>query len=72
MSCLPATASKSHDHRAFGRSRSMHRPFPGITIDGDLSDWPAAMPRHAITNLHAFPTVTGPGRRENAFLFDRC
>jgi hypothetical protein len=51
------------------RAQSVDAPaVSGITVDGDLSDWPAAMPRHAIQNVHAFPTVTGPGRRENAFL----
>ena len=51
------------------RPQSADAPaLSGITIDGDLNDWPAAMPRHPIRNLHAFPTITGPGRREQAFL----
>ena len=51
------------------RPQSVDAPaLSGITIDGDLKDWPAAMPRHPIQNLHAFPTITGPGRREQAFL----
>jgi hypothetical protein len=40
----------------------------GITIDGDLKDWPAAMPRYPIQNMQAFPSANGPGRREHAFL----
>jgi hypothetical protein len=56
------------------RSPGPHRPsvdapaLSGITIDGDLKDWPAALPRYPIRNMHAFPTITGPGRREHAFL----
>jgi len=51
------------------RPQSVDAPvLSGITIDGDISDWPAAMARHPIQNLHAFPTITGPGRREQAFL----
>src|SRR5262249_33930689 len=33
----------------------------GITIDGDLKDWPVAMPRYPIKNLHVFPPYNGPG-----------
>src|SRR5262249_17609949 len=39
----------------------------GITVDGDLKDWPAAMERHAIRNLQAFPPRNGPGGLEHAF-----
>jgi hypothetical protein len=51
-----------------------HRPsvdapaLSGITIDGDLKDWPAAMPRYPIQNMQSFPNSNGPGRREHAFL----
>src|SRR5262249_43561915 len=31
----------------------------GITIDGDLKDWPAAMPRYAIKHLHNLPPYYG-------------
>ena len=40
----------------------------GITIDGDLKDWPPAMERHAISNLHMFPPANGHGGLENAFM----
>jgi hypothetical protein len=56
------------------RSAGPHRPsvdapaLSGMTIDGDLKDWPAAMPRYPIRNIHAFPNTNGPGRREHAFL----
>jgi Tol biopolymer transport system component len=40
----------------------------GITIDGDLADWPAAMPRYPIQNMQPFPPANGLGRREHAFL----
>jgi hypothetical protein len=39
----------------------------GITIDGDLADWPPAMPRHSIQNLQAFPPRDGLGSLEHAF-----
>jgi Tol biopolymer transport system component len=56
------------------RSASPRRPsvdapaLSGITIDGDLKDWPAAMPRYPIQNIVSLPQFTGPGRREQAFL----
>ena len=51
------------------RVQSVEAPaLSGITIDGDLKDWPAAMERHAIRNLHSFPPVNGPGGLEHAFL----
>jgi hypothetical protein len=51
------------------RPQSVDAPaLSGITIDGDLKDWPPAMPRYAIDNMHDFPTTNGPGRREHAFL----
>ncbi len=54
---------------AHARSRSADAPaLAGITIDGDLTDWPAAMPRHAIDNIHQFPNTNGPGPREHGFL----
>lgn len=38
------------------RARSVDAPaLSGITIDGDLKDWPVAMPRHAIENLAQDP-----------------
>jgi len=40
----------------------------GITVDGDLKDWPPAMERHGIKNLHIFPTTNGRGGLENAVL----
>ncbi len=51
------------------RAKSVSAPaLSGITIDGDLKDWPAAMPRYAIDNIHQFPNTNGPGRREHGFL----
>jgi hypothetical protein len=51
------------------RQQSVDAPaFSGITIDGDLKDWPPALPRYPIQNMQAFPTSNGPGRREHAFL----
>jgi hypothetical protein len=51
------------------RAQSVDAPvISGITIDGDLKDWPSAMPRHSIQNMHAFPTITGMGHRQHAFL----
>lgn len=51
------------------RAQSALAPaLSGITIDGDLKDWPPAMPRHAIENMHHFPFTNGPGPREHAFL----
>jgi hypothetical protein len=42
------------------RKPSVEAPaLTGITIDGDLKDWPAAMPRHAIKNLQNFPPYYG-------------
>ena len=43
------------------RSQSVEAPaLSGITIDGDLKDWPAALERHAIRNMHSFPPTNGP------------
>ncbi len=51
------------------RAQSADAPaLSGITIDGDLRDWPPAIPRHAIENMHQFPFTNGPGPREHAFL----
>ncbi len=51
------------------RAQSVDAPaLTGITIDGDLKDWPVAMPRHAIENMQQFPFTNGPGPREHAFL----
>jgi hypothetical protein len=40
----------------------------GITIDGDLKDWPAALPRYPIQNMLYLAPYTVPGRHEHAFL----
>jgi hypothetical protein len=51
------------------RPQSIDAPvLSGITIDGDLKDWPAAMPRYAIQNMLTLPSVTGVGHHQNAFL----
>jgi hypothetical protein len=51
------------------RAASIEAPaISGITIDGDLKDWPPAMERHAIGNLHMFPTANGHGGLQNAFM----
>ena len=42
------------------RQASVEAPaLTGIAIDGDLKDWPAAMPRYAIKNVHDLPTYYG-------------
>ncbi len=39
------------------RAQSVSAPvLQGITIDGDLGDWPAAIPRHAVCNLYDDPS----------------
>jgi hypothetical protein len=51
------------------RPQSVDAPvLSGIAIDGDLKDWPAAMPRYPIQNMQIFPAFNGTGRREHAFL----
>jgi len=51
------------------RTQSVEAPaLSGITIDGDLKDWPAALERHAIRNMHTFPPHNGPNGLEHAFL----
>jgi hypothetical protein len=52
-----------------GRRPSVDAPaLSGITIDGDLKDWPPAMERHAIRNIQTFPRTNGTGGVEHAFL----
>ena len=42
------------------RKASVEAPaLTGIAIDGNLEDWPAAMPRYAIKNVHNLPTYYG-------------
>src|SRR5262245_21722366 len=42
------------------RKASVEAPaLTGITIDGDLKDWPPAMPRYAIKHLHNLPPYYG-------------
>src|SRR4029077_20326626 len=36
----------------------------GITIDGDLKDWPPAIPRYTINTLQSFPPRNGSGGLE--------
>jgi Tol biopolymer transport system component len=51
------------------RPQSVDAPaLSGITIDGDLKDWPAAMPRYPIQNMVGFSEMTGIARHEHAFL----
>ncbi len=52
-----------------GRAHSARVPaITGIKIDGDLADWPAAMPRYPIDHLdQTYPTIS-PGDRQHAFL----
>jgi hypothetical protein len=40
----------------------------GITIDRDLRDWPAAMPRHAVSKILVLPSDYGYGGLQNADL----
>ncbi len=52
-----------------GRAQSVVAPaVSGITIDGDLKDWPAAMPRQPIDNAHQFYFTNSLGPRQNAFM----
>ncbi len=52
-----------------GRRPAVDAPaLSGITIDGDLKDWPVAMERHAIRNLHYYADTNGTGGLENASL----
>ncbi len=52
-----------------GRRPSVDAPaLSSITIDGDLKDWPVAMERHAIRNLHNYRDTNGTGGLENALL----
>jgi hypothetical protein len=37
-------------------------------VDGDLNDWPPAIPRHPIQNMLNLPGGYGPGNRQHAFL----
>jgi hypothetical protein len=51
-----------------GRKPSVEAPaLSGITIDGDLKDWPPAMPRHTIAHMQSVPPRNGPGGLEHAF-----
>jgi RNA polymerase sigma factor (sigma-70 family) len=43
-------------------------PLRGITIDGDLKDWPAAMPRHSLRKIFLGPPQYGYGGLEGADL----
>jgi hypothetical protein len=63
-------SNREPDLKAKGlRHASVEAPaVDGITIDGDLKDWPPAMERHAIANLHTFPPANGKGSLENAFM----
>jgi hypothetical protein len=59
---LVGVAAPQDDAPRAARKESVEAPvLVGITIDGDLKDWPAAMPRHAIKQLHVFPPFTGTG-----------
>ena len=61
-------------NRTDRRRTATHHPsadapaLSGITIDGDLKDWPPAIPRYTINNLQSFPPRNGPGGLEHAFL----
>lgn len=55
-------AATQDDATRPAREASVEAPaLVGITIDGDLKDWPVAMPRYAIKQLHVFPPFNGPG-----------
>src|SRR5687768_11147823 len=65
---LPGVAATQDDTKPARESSIKAPALAGITIDGDLEDWPAAMPRHSIKNLHVFPPYNGPGGLEDADL----
>ncbi len=51
------------------RDPSVEAPvLSGITIDGDLNDWPAALPRYPINHLHVLPPYYGSNGLEGANL----
>ncbi len=49
-----------------GYAPAVAYPLTGITIDGDLSDWPQDLHNYPITHL-AFGTVTGPDDLSSSF-----
>ena len=61
--------SDARASRPGARRHSIDAPaIGGITIDGDLKDWPPAIPRHPIQNMLNLPGGYGPGNRQHAFL----
>ena len=62
-------ASDARASRPGARRHSIDAPaISAITIDGDLKDWPPAIPRHPIQNMLNLPGGYGPGNRQHAFL----
>src|SRR5579864_8008829 len=60
---------ESQSGASAGRDASVPAPvLTGIQIDGDLSDWPAAMPRYAIGKLLTGVDQIGTGGLEDADL----
>ena len=69
LGLLLVGVAATQDDTKPARESSIQAPaLAGITIDGDLEDWPVAMPRHSIKNLHVFPPYNGPGGLEDADL----
>ncbi len=65
---LVFSSDRPDRRRVSTRSSSVEAPaLSGVTIDGDLKDWPPAMTRHSISNLQTFPPRTGIGGLEHAF-----
>jgi len=61
--------SDARASRPGARRHSIDAPaIGGITVDGDLNDWPPAIPRHPIQNMLNLPGGYGPGNRQHAFL----
>jgi hypothetical protein len=55
--------------KSASRKASVEAPaLSNITIDGDLKDWPAAMPRYPITNLKVLPPYYGANGLDGADL----
>jgi hypothetical protein len=54
--CLAGWVAAQDDVAKPPRKASVEAPaLSGITIDGDLKDWPLAMPRYAVRNLQVIP-----------------
>jgi RNA polymerase sigma factor (sigma-70 family) len=66
---LVEKAVETQDDNTPPRKASVEAPaISGIKIDGDLKDWPAAMPRYPLKHLHNLPPYYGFNGLEGADL----